>query len=136
MTSTLGIPKNGHVLPPEVPGEDEALGRAVLFDVEHRDGAAEHMAGVEERERDPGRDGQLAMVWNGDHLLERAEHVVLVVQRLDAIHVALAAIDELVDEARVALLNVRRVGEHRRTQVAGRGRAEDRAVVAGFGEHG
>ena len=83
----LRVAQDGHVLAAEVPGEDEARLLAVLVDVEHRDGAAEHVARVEEREVHAGRDRQLAVVGHADHLVEDAKHVVAVVEGLDALHV-------------------------------------------------
>ncbi len=69
------------------------------------------------------------------HLPEQPHDVVLVVERLDGLHVHLVAIDLLVDVARVGLLNHGGVSEHCRAEIAGGRRAEDRTVVAGLRKH-
>jgi hypothetical protein len=120
----LGVAQDGHVVATEVAREDHALRATVLVDVEGGDGAAEHVAGVEEGQVTPG-----AMVRGGGRGSRRSarggEGVLLGVERLDGLAVDVAAVDLLVEEARVGLLDHRRVAQHRRAEVAGGVGGED-----------
>ena len=98
----LGVAQDRHVAAAEVAGEHEPRSAALVVDVEHDDGAAQHVAGVEE-----GQRRRPARRWCGGGratatmLAERADHVVLVVERLDRLHVEVLALDQLVDVPRV-----------------------------------
>ena len=67
-------------------------------------------------------------VGQADHLRQRLRHVLLPVERLDRLEVRLAPFDQPGDVARVRLLNHRRVEQHRRRQIARRGRRVHRPV--------
>ena len=58
----LGVAQDRQVVAPEVAGEGEAQRLPVVLDVEHDDGAAQHVPGVEEGHRDARRDRLPAVV--------------------------------------------------------------------------
>jgi hypothetical protein len=94
------------------------------------------VARIEEGEPHAGRDGGGVAVRHRDQVLEDRPRVALVVERLDAPHVALAAVDQPVDEAGVGGLNHGGVHQHRGAEIArGTGR-EDVAPEAALHQRG
>ncbi len=126
----LRVTEDRHVPAAQVPREDESLLGAHVVQVEHHDGAAEHMARVEKGHLGALRDRLPPMVGQPHHQAEQTDDVLGIVEGLDGQRVHVVARDALVQEARVALLDHRRVGEHRRAQVARRRRRVDRPPVA------
>ena len=85
------------------------------------------MPGVDELDFDTGDNRHRAVVTDRLQTVERASGVDLRVERLrgDVLRVAV-----LVRLPRILFLNVRRIGEHERAQVARARRAEDAAAKA------
>ena len=81
----LGIAQDRQVVAAEVAGEGEAQRLPVVLDVEHDDGAAEHVPRVEEGHRDAGSDRLPAAVGQADHLRQHLRDVRFAVERLDGL---------------------------------------------------
>jgi len=126
----LRVPQDGEALASEIDREGDAGPRAVVLDIEHDHRAAQHVAGVEQLEHDPRRDGVRAPVGQADDLAEQPGDVVLVVERLDGLHVQALALDQLADVPGVRLLNHGRVEQHGRAQIPRGRRRVDRPPVA------
>ena len=126
----LGVAQDRQVVAPEIAGEGEAQGLPLVLDVEHDDRAAQHVPRVEERQRDARRDGLSAVIGQADDLSQRLCHVRLAVKRLDGLEPGLAAFDQAGDVTRVGFLDHRRVEQHRRREIARRGRRVDGPVEA------